>query len=236
MTITPEQRNYARLAGIMFLANYVLQGLGDYPTIIARGGETFAETVRWAAASQQLYRIALLEVALSWMTIGILAFALYVVLEPVNRRLAQLALVLRLGGCFVGASSVMFRMMEARLYRASATEGLFTTDQLRTLVATSVRSAGVGVEIAWMFMAAGTLLFFVLFRRSLYIPRGLAGLGVVGSVLVFAMAATMFVFPERITELKLVGLPMFFVEVATALWLLVRSLGPRATVEATATS
>ena len=33
MTITPEQRNYARLAGIMFLANDVLQGLGDFPTI-----------------------------------------------------------------------------------------------------------------------------------------------------------------------------------------------------------
>jgi len=34
----------------------------------------------------------------------------------VNKRLAQLALVLRLGASFVGASSVMFRMAEARLY------------------------------------------------------------------------------------------------------------------------
>lgn len=91
--ITREQRSWARLAGIMFLLNYVFQGMGDFPTIIARRGETFAETMRWAAASQQLYRISLLEVALSWIVIGILAFALYAVLEPVNKRLAQLALL-----------------------------------------------------------------------------------------------------------------------------------------------
>lgn len=40
MTITQEQRTYARLAGIMFLANYVVQGLGDSVTILARRGET----------------------------------------------------------------------------------------------------------------------------------------------------------------------------------------------------
>jgi hypothetical protein len=226
LTITREQRTWARVAGIMILANYVGQGLGDFPTIIARRGETFAEIARWAATSQQLYRVALLEVALSWIAIGILAFALYVVLEPVHRRLAQLALVLRLGASFVGAASVMLRMSEARLYRASATEGLFTLEQLRTLVAVSQRGAGFGVEVAWIFMGLGSMLFYVLFLRLL--PRPLAGLGVAGSALVVLMAATMIVFPERIDELKLVGVPLFLAEVATALWLLFRGLAPRA--------
>ena len=44
MTITPEQRTYARLVGITILARCVLEGLGDSVTIMARGGETFAET------------------------------------------------------------------------------------------------------------------------------------------------------------------------------------------------
>ena len=43
----------------------------------------------------------------------------------------------------------------------------------------------------------------------------------------------MFVFPQRINELKLVGLPYFVVEVGTALWLLIKGL-PRATAEARA--
>lgn len=226
--VTREQRTWARLAGIMFLANYVLQGLGDYPTILARRGETFAERAGWAAESQQLYRIALLEVAASWIAIGILAFALYVVLVPVNRRLAQLALVLRLGASFVGASSIMLRTAEARLYAAWATEGLFTADQLQTLVLVARRSAGVGIQTAWMFQGLGSVLFFLLFWRSRYLPRAVAGLGIVGSGVVVFMAATMCVFPERINELKLVGLPGMLAEVVTAVWLLTRGPQPRA--------
>ena len=231
VAVTKEQRSYAWLAGILFLLKYLLEGLGDFPTIIARRGETFAERARWGAESQLLYQVSLLEVAAAWVVIGILAFALYVALEPVNKRLAQFALVLRLGASFVGASSVMLRTMEARLYQAWATEGLFTTEQLRTLVMASRRSAGVGVETAWLFQGAGSLLFFLLFWRSRYLPRWLAGLGVVGSGLVVAMAATMFVVPERINELKLAGLPGLFAEVVTALWLLIKGL-PRARAEA----
>ena len=85
-----------------------------------------------------------------------------------------------------------------------------------------------------MFMGAGSLLFFVLFWRSRYLPRALAGLGIFGSGLVVVMAATMFVIPERINELKLVGVPMFLAEVATALWLLFKGLMPRAMAEAKA--
>jgi hypothetical protein len=119
--LTPEQQTYARLAGICFLANYVLQGLGDWVTILARRGETFAETARYAAENYLLWRVCLLEVGLAWIVIGVLAFALYAVLEPVNKRLAQLALFMRLGASFVGAASLMFRVAQARLYQASET-------------------------------------------------------------------------------------------------------------------
>jgi hypothetical protein len=118
--------------------------------------------------------------------------------------------------------------------KASATEGLFTTEQLHTLVTVSVRSFSAGVEVAWMFMGAGSLLFFLLFWRSRYLTGALAGLGILGSGLVVVMAATMFVFPERTNELKLVGLPNFLAEVVTALCLLIKGLQPRATTEATA--
>ena len=155
-------------------------------------------------------------------------------LEPVNKRLAQLALVLRLGASFVGSASVMFRIAQARLYKASETEGLFTTEQLRTLVAVSQRAAGAGVTTAWMFLGAGSTLFFVLFLRSRYLPRAVAGFGIFASALLAAVAVAMFVFPERTNELKWFGVPMFVVEVATAFWLLFKGLQPRATAGARA--
>jgi len=233
MDPTPEQRAYARLAGICFLAKYVLEFLGDGVTIIARGGETFAEKARYAAENHVLWRVSLLEVGLSWIVIAFLAFALYVVLEPVNKRLAQLALCLRLGASFVGAASLMFRVAGAQLYKAS-TEGLFTTEQLRTLVSVMTRGGSAGVEIAWMFQGAGAVLFFLLFFRSHYLPRTLAVLGIFGYAVFIPASAAMFVYPQYIGVLKLVGLPGLLAEVVTAVWLLVKGLRPRAAVEARA--
>jgi hypothetical protein len=221
---TPEQRTYARLAGICILANYVLQGLGDSVTILLRSGETFAEKARYATENALLWRVSLLEVGLAWIVIGILAFALYAVLEPVDRRLAQLALCLRLGASFVGAASLMFRVAGARLYLASATADLFTNDQLSTLVSAATRGGSEGVEVAWMFQGAGSALFGLLFLRSRYLPRALAALNIFGAALLIVISIAMFLDPQYIGPLKLVAIPGLLADVATAVWLL---KGPR---------
>lgn len=232
MAITAEQRTYARLAGIMFLLKYALEGVGDGVTIISRGSATFAETARWAAESAVLYRVALAHIAASWIAFAVVAFALYVVLEPVNKRLAQLAFILRLGAALVGAASLMFRVAQGWLYQASATEGLFTAEQLRTLVKVIQRAAGAGFSVSMMFLGLASTIFFLLFLRSRYLPRALAGLGVVGSVLLVGAAVGMFVFPESINELKLLGVPGLLAELGTAFWLLFKGL-PRAAAAAT---
>jgi hypothetical protein len=221
---TPEQRAYARLAGICILANYVLQILGDSVTIILRNGETFAERARYATENALLWRVSLLEVGLAWIAIGILAFALYAVLEPFGRRLAQLALCLRLGASFVGTASMMFRVAGARLFLASATAGLFTNDQLSTLVSAATRGGSEGVELAWIFQGAGSALFGLLFLRSRYVPRALAALQIIAGALLVIISAAMFLEPQYIGPLKLAGLPGLVGDVATAVWLL---KGPR---------
>ena len=230
----PSPRLYARIAGALYLITIVL---GAAEELLIRGRIFVPKDAVATAANLRsmefLWRVALLSVGLSWIAIGILAYALYVVLEPVNKRLAQLALVLRLGASFVGAASLMFRVAQARLYSASATEGLFTTEQLRMLAAVIQQGANAGITTSWMFMGAGYLLFFVLFLRSRYLPRALAGFGIFTSALLVALAAATFVFPERANELKLFAVPALLVEVATALWLLFKGL-PRATEEARA--
>jgi len=224
MVPTPEQRSYARLAGICFLAKFLLEGLGDSVTIIARRGETFAETARFAAENDLLWRTSLLSVGFSWIVLAILTFALYAVLEPVNKRLAQLALCLRLGASFVGGASLMWRVAMAWLYKLSATEGLFTNEQLRALVSVVKRGAGEGVEVAWMLQGLGGALFFLLFLRSRYLPGWLARLGIGGVAVLVPVAAVMFVLPYYIGPLKLLGLPGLVAELTTAIWLLVKGL------------
>jgi hypothetical protein len=234
MTITSEQRTYARLAGILILVHVFLELLGDGVTIIARSGASFAETARFAAGHEVLWHACLLGVGLSWISIAVLAYALYVVLEPVNTRLAQLALVLRLGASSVGAASLMFRVAQARLYTASETGSLFTPEQLRALAALIQRGAGAGVTTAWMMMGAGYGLFFLLFLRSRYLPPALAGFGIITSAMLVAVALGAFVFPQSTNELKLFLVPALLTEIATAIWVLTKGLQPRATLEARA--
>lgn len=232
MTITSEQGAWARVAGITFLAKFVLETFGDTVTILARRGMSFTAIAGYAAAHDVLWRFSLLNVGLAWILICIQGYALYVVLEPVSRRLAQLALVLRLGASFVGAASLMFRFAQARLYQAVATEGLFTTEQLRTLAAVAQRGTNGGVATAWLCLGAGSTIFYLLFQRSRYLPRALAGLGTITCALLIAMAAATLEFPQRAGDLKLLGVPSLLVDITTAVWLVTRGLQPRATAEA----
>jgi hypothetical protein len=120
MEVTAEQRRYARIAGVMILAHFLLEMGGDYPTILARAGESFAQTSRYVTENELLWRTALLSVGIAWIAVAVLGFVLYgVVLEPVQTRLAQLALLLRLGGAFVGGACLVFHVAKERLQTAT---------------------------------------------------------------------------------------------------------------------
>ena len=225
MDVTTEQRRYARLAGVMILAHFFAEMLGDYPTILARGGETFAQTSRYVVEHALLWRTALLSVAIAWITVAILGFALYVVLEPVDRRLAQLALLLRLGGSFVGAASLMFRAAKERIQLATAST-TFTTEELGRLAAVTQHASNAGVHTAWMFIGLSWTLFYVLFRRAGYLPRALAGFGIFASLLLVAVPMAAWVFPQYIGTLKALLVTSLLAELATATWLLTRGLRP----------
>jgi hypothetical protein len=223
MQVTAEQRTYARIAGIMYLAHFIIELLGDYPTIIARRGSTFDQTAHYIAEHETLWRAALLCVGIAWISVAVLAFALYVVLEPVHKRLAQLALILRLGGSFVGAACLMFRVAKAQLYSGSMA-ATFTSEQLGRLAALTQQAANSGVYTAWMFMGLGSTVFFALFLRSRYLPRVLAGFGLFTSILLVAVAAVSFAYPQYQAPLKVLLITGLLAELATALWLLIKGL------------
>ena len=228
MEVTVEQRRYARIAGVVILAHFLVEMAGDYPTIIARGGETFAQTSRYVIENELLWRAALLSVGIAWITVAVLAFALFVVLEPVNRRLAQLALLLRLGGSFVGAASLMFRVAKERLQTATASP-TFTPEQLGALAAVTQRSANAGVYMAWIFIGLGSTLFFLLFLRSRYLPRALAGFDVFASTLLVVVPVGSFLYPAYSGTLKAFLVTSLLAELATALWLIIKGIRPAGT-------
>jgi hypothetical protein len=219
--IDSTQRNFARLAGAMYLLNYATSVFGALAPVSIRGSGDFAEQARRVLASALLYRTALTSMALGWVLIVFLAFALYVTLQAVNKRLAQLALFLELAQASVGAVTVIFSFVVLGLYTTSQPLGVFQSDQLQSLARAVDNAAGSGFNISMIFLGVGSTIFFYLFYKSRYIPRLLAGWGVFSSVLMLMVSLAMIVFPGNTRTLQYGWGPMGITEIGTALWLLV---------------
>ena len=133
--IDKSQRFYARLAGFMYLANYAAAVFGALMPARIRGSGDFATTARRVLESETFYRATLTSMSISWILIVVLGFALYVTLEPVNKRLAQLALFMELGQASVGSfiAILSFATLQLRLIGAQPSAALDAA-QLETLV------------------------------------------------------------------------------------------------------
>jgi Domain of unknown function (DUF4386) len=220
------QRAYARLAGFMYFANYVTAVFGTFMPARIRGSGDFSEQAQRILASEHVYRTALTSMAVSWILIVFLAFALYVTLAPVNKRVAQLALFLELGQACVGAVTVIFTFATLELYMLSQAAGPFQSEQLQALISAIADASGSGFQIAMTFLGVGSTLFFYLFYKSRYLPRPLAGLGVFGSVVMVMVSLATLVFPEYSRTLQYGWAPIGIAEVTTSFWLMIRGIRP----------
>jgi len=224
--VEPAQRTAAKAAGFLFLFNYAACVFGQLTPSMIKGSGDFAERAQRALASEHLYRSALVGMTIAWASIVLLSFALFVALEPVNRRLAQLALFFRLGEAFVGAVTVIVSFAVLRLYAAAGGVGPFQNEQVHELAKVAASVYDSGFLIAMMLLSPGSFLFFYLFYKSRYIPRALALLGVFGTVLFTLVNVGLLVFPEYAGTLQYGWGPMGVAEIATALWLLIGGIRP----------
>ncbi len=209
------QRNYARLAGFLFLWLIATGLTAMFTTSNITGAGSFAEKAQSVVASERLYRLALWSELTETLSAALLGFALYVTLRPVDRLLAQLALYCRLGESFVGCVGVVFDFAELGAFTSSQPSGPLSGEQGQAL-ATLTRHAGIATyNIAALCFSLGSILFFYLFWKSRYIPRMLSVLGLLASVMVPVMCFGSLVFPEYSTTLKYGWAPMALAEVTT---------------------
>jgi hypothetical protein len=210
----------------MFLFNYAFSVFGTLTPAKIKGAGDFAERAQRALASEHLYRAALTSLTIGWVSIVVLAFALYVTLEPVNKRLAQLALLFRLGEAFILGATVIWSFATLRLYTSAPGVATFQNEQLQALVSVTGSATDSGFYIAWSFLAPGSILFFYLFYKSGYIPRALAALGVFAFVLMLLGNFVALIFPEHIRLVQIGWIPTGIAEIATAFWLAIVGIKP----------
>ena len=226
---TPERSQffYARLAGFLYLFNYLTSVFGAMAPGWISGSGDFAQKAERVVASELLYRAALVSMTIGWILIVFLAFSLYVTLKPVNKRLAQIALLLEIGQACVGAVSVMFSFATLWLYAVAPAAATFPPGQLKTLVAVMQDTGGNGFQISMMFLSVGSAIFFYLFYKSGFFPKAFAAFSAVASIILFIVSAGFLLFPAYKSRLLIGWAPMGIAEIGTAFWLMIRGIRPR---------
>lgn len=221
-----RQKRAARLAGFLFLFLMATAVFGEF---VVRSGLVVpgspAETARNVLASEGLFRLGIVSELVSFAGIVMLAVTLYVLLAPVDRTFALLALAWRLCEAALLAVAAVAGPVVLLLLREPAASTALEPEYLHGLVALAFGAQSAIYDAGLVFYSLGSAVFAWLFFRSGYVPRIIAVVGVVGSLVVLACNLVIVLAPGVAgTLLPGAYAPVFLYEVALGLWLLVRGV------------
>ena len=234
-SITPAQRTAAKIVGALYL---IQMALAVFAEAFVRGRlivpHDATQTAANIAASETLFRLSIAGDLLVYTTLIVLIWGLYIILKPINRDGALLGAFFRIAEQAVLATTTLTAFIALRLL--SGAEYLRAVDpaQLQVLARVFLSVYGIGLSIGFVFLGLGSAVFSYVWLKSGYIPRALAWLGIVGSLLLSGMSLVTMVFPRVYAVLGMsYMMPMGLYEVGLGLWLLIKGLkapSPDATV------
>jgi len=218
----------ARIAGFLYLIYIVVSifanGIGRSKLIILGDAATTAGNIM---ASTWQFRIGFLVDLISAVLFLLTAWALYVLLKPVNKNLALLFLLLNLGGVAVTCFSDLFLIASQLLLSGADYLKAFQADQLQALAMLSLYLYKYGfLGIAQIFFGAWLFPLGYLVFKSGFLPRFLGVILMVHCVVWLMSALQFFLFPGLV-EITFVGItylsyPIGFIsEFGLSLWLLI---------------
>ena len=226
--LEPEQHTAAKIAGIFYLL-MMITGVSAEFYFRARldlAGDALHNAASFAA-SERLFRIGTITDLITFADDVVLVWALYIVLRPVSRNLALLALCWRLIECAINAVIMLNDFVAMRLMSGADYLEVFNTRQLQALARLFINVQGEGFSIGFVFFGLGSAVFAYLWFKSHYIPRLLAAWGVFSAVVVAVVTLVIMVFPtlgDAVFPFHFV--PVFIFELTMGFWLLIKGIRP----------
>lgn len=231
-TIDQSQRKAARVAGVLYLFTILTANFMEF--YIRRKLIVPADAVRTATnipQHEQLFRLGVTIDLIMLAASVILVVALYVILKPINRSLALLAMSWSLVECGIAAATAGIDF--AAVFALSGPNSLpaLNTEQLHVLARLLISLDAGGNRVAALFFGLGSTLFCYLWFKSRYIPRLLAALGILASLVPTFVPLSTIVF-SALADVPLrrarTGIPIVIFEVAIGLWLLTKGINAHA--------
>src|SRR4030067_1093610 len=163
----------ARMAGILYLIYIVISMfanvLGRSKLIVLGDAATTARNIM---ASAWQFRIGFVVDLVAGVLFLLTAWALYVLLKPVNKNLALLFLLLNLGGVAVSCFSDLFLIASQLLLSGADYLKVFQADQLQALAMLSLYIYKYGfLGIAQIFFSAWLFPLGYLVFKSGFLPK-----------------------------------------------------------------
>lgn len=211
----------ARMAGGLYLIYMVTHIISDVwrDSFIVSGNA--AATIGNIMAHKGLFTVTVVGDLLAAALFFLTAWALYVLLKPVNKNLALLFLLLNLGGVAVQCSVDLFLFASQLLMNGSDTLNVFQADQLQALAMFFFDLREKGFTVAQLFYGAWLFPLGYLVYKSGFLPKLL---GIVLMVHCFTWMSTFFqsfLFPG-FNAITYVSYPLGFIaEFGLTLWLLI---------------
>lgn len=218
----------ARTAGVTFLVYIAVSIAGMVLYGRATGGETVTAKLASIAQHATEIGIVVLLALLGCVAALVLAVTLYALTRAQDPDLAMLALTCRVAEGVISAISIPGTL--ALLWLATAT-GANAPDAAAVHVLAAHLLKG-DMALSGSFFAVGSILFCTLFLRGRMIPRVLAWLGVIASLLLVVTLPVQLAGFLSGPITSLIWVPMIVFEVVFALWLLIKGVTPPARTQA----
>jgi hypothetical protein len=219
-------RLVARVGGVLYLIIIVLGVLGEVAvrgSIVVPGNAT--ATAANLRSMEWLWRLGVAgEVALLTCGVG-LGLILYILLRPVSRDLALLAVFFNL--VCIAIEGVAAVSLAAALHPVTnaAYVDAFTPEQLDVIAMQSVRAHTAGFAIALVFFGVECVIFGHLISGSGYMPRAVGVLmQIAGACYVINSFALLLSPPLSSRLVPPILIPPLIAELSLALWLLVKGV------------
>ncbi len=216
---------YARIAAVAFLI-MTIAAFFAYFFVLSNFivPDDAAKTADNIMDSELLFRLAIA----SWVIIltmdVVVAWALYVLLKPVNKSLALLAAWFRLMMTAINGAILAFLFIALLLLNGDDyLTAVFTENQLHALALLFLNAFDYGFAIGYVFFAFHLLILGYLVFESGYFPRIIGVLLIVASFGYLLSSFGFFLVPDQAELIDLVvTVPNAIGELSLFLWLLVR--------------
>jgi len=219
-----SQLKAARVAGFMFLFSLIVPSL-NWAFLLSKlvVEDDVIATASNIMTNEFQFRFGITIELIMSVGLIVLGLALYLLLKRVNKSLASLALLLKLVEASIAAAIVLISFIALQVLNGNVQVTAFTPEQLLVPVGLVLSKHTALYSVPMVFLGLDMMLFSYLFFKSKYIPRILAGFGILSFALIF-IHALMFILTPKFAMLPanqiIFWAPSGLFEIMIGIWLL----------------